>query len=426
MKYITEILSYLLIIDFASTHIKIIAIILLVVVLSIIIFVIYNKSHYSASPSEKQNKDGCKVYNKHASNIGNNQPGSFLTTQEKIKPHIEIFVAFHLSDTPWPLEYECLCGTKDKNILIDLLKNNGIKDVTKGLLEQALKDEYDLQVNNLFSKIKPHIEKFVAFHLSDTPWPLEYENLFSSEDKIIFTYLLEDEGIRNVTIDLLEQPLRDEYDLQANNLFSKFFLDNFPDIQSSKDIQVWINAYCDLFGHNKQFLPFLQKFAGKYIIGDNLYLPDFEEYYSLEMERRTQKRKIERLKKAMNEGRREEAISMDLIDNMEGIEFEEFLKKFFETLGYNVELTKSTGDQGADLIIKKYDEKIAVQAKCYSGSVGNSSVQEIVAAKKYYQCNGAMVVTNSYFTNGAIDLAKVNNVELWDRKKLEEVIQKYL
>ena len=33
-----------------------------------------------------------------------------------------------------------------------------------------------------------------------------------------------------------------------------------------------------------------------------------------------------------------------------------------------------------------------------------------------------MVVTNSSFTAGAIDLALANNVELWDGEKIKEVI----
>ena len=33
-----------------------------------------------------------------------------------------------------------------------------------------------------------------------------------------------------------------------------------------------------------------------------------------------------------------------------------------------------------------------------------------------------MVITNNYFTDAAIQLAKANNVELWDRNNLMQVI----
>jgi restriction system protein len=45
---------------------------------------------------------------------------------------------------------------------------------------------------------------------------------------------------------------------------------------------------------------------------------------------------------------------------------------------------------------------------------------EAVAGMKYYNANKCMVITNSTFTKSAQELAKVNNVELWDRQILKE------
>jgi len=112
--------------------------------------------------------------------------------------------------------------------------------------------------------------------------------------------------------------------------------------------------------------------------------------------------------------------SLRKIDTMEGEEFEELLQAHFEKKGYRVSLTPLTGDYGADLILKKGGEKIIVQAKRYRQKVGNSAIQEIVAAKGYYEADKCMVITNSYFTQNAIDLAAANNVELWDRDDLRK------
>ncbi len=106
------------------------------------------------------------------------------------------------------------------------------------------------------------------------------------------------------------------------------------------------------------------------------------------------------------------------IDVMYGEEFEKYLKYHFEKMGYKVKLTPKSNDYGADLILKKDGDKIVVQAKRWSESVGNTAVQEVVAAKAYYKANRAMVVTNSYFTSNARNLAHVNNVELWDRSNI--------
>jgi uncharacterized CHY-type Zn-finger protein len=110
-------------------------------------------------------------------------------------------------------------------------------------------------------------------------------------------------------------------------------------------------------------------------------------------------------------------------ENLNGHQFEKYLENLFSILGYQVKCTKKSGDQGADLIIKKDNEKTVVQAKKYSNPVTNKAIQEVVASKKYYTSNNAMVVSTSSFTKSAIELAKSNDVELWDKHKLNKVIE---
>jgi len=109
--------------------------------------------------------------------------------------------------------------------------------------------------------------------------------------------------------------------------------------------------------------------------------------------------------------------------DLSGYDFEEYLKNLFELLGYTAIQTSLSGDQGADLILSKDDEKIVVQAKKYEGKVSNKAVQEVAAAKNYYEADKAMIVTNSSFTKSAIELAFSNDVELWDGRKLKRIIK---
>jgi len=109
-------------------------------------------------------------------------------------------------------------------------------------------------------------------------------------------------------------------------------------------------------------------------------------------------------------------------EELNGLEFEDFLKQLFEILGYTVIRTKASGDQGADLILTLNNIKTAVQAKRYSGKVSNKAIQEVVASKKHYKCENAMVVTTGKFTKSAVQLAISNEVELWDIKKLSKII----
>ena len=113
------------------------------------------------------------------------------------------------------------------------------------------------------------------------------------------------------------------------------------------------------------------------------------------------------------------------IDIMNGFEFEDFLAELYQNMGYSIERTPYSKDQGADLIVSKYGEKSVIQAKNYSDKAPNKAIQEVVAAKGFYKCEKAIVVTNNYFTNSAVDLANANDVELIDRNKLELLITKY-
>ena len=95
-------------------------------------------------------------------------------------------------------------------------------------------------------------------------------------------------------------------------------------------------------------------------------------------------------------------------------------------MGYSVQKTGQVGDQGCDLVVNTNNERIAVQAKRYSESVSNAAVQQVVAAQKMYGCNKAMVVASSGYTREAIELAKTDNVDLIDGKKLSELLMQYL
>ncbi len=117
--------------------------------------------------------------------------------------------------------------------------------------------------------------------------------------------------------------------------------------------------------------------------------------------------------------------SMDDIDRMDGTEFEHFLVKLFSALGYQASHTGQSGDFGADLIIEGKDGRVAVQAKNYDTSnVGNSAVQQAIAAANYYHCGSAMVVTNSHYTKAAKEQASGSRmpVTLVDREALSELL----
>lgn len=109
---------------------------------------------------------------------------------------------------------------------------------------------------------------------------------------------------------------------------------------------------------------------------------------------------------------------------MDGQQFEIFCAQLLQDNGWiNVIHTPNSGDQGVDIIAEKDGIKYAIQCKHYSQPVGNTAVQEVTAGKQFYHCHVAVVLTNSIFTKSATDLAKANNVLLWDNYKLDELIK---
>lgn len=113
------------------------------------------------------------------------------------------------------------------------------------------------------------------------------------------------------------------------------------------------------------------------------------------------------------------------LDQLSGTEFEEFLAGLFRAQGYAAELTPLSGDYGADLILLKDGQRIAVQAKRYVGSVGVAAVQEALSGQAYYQCDTAWVVTTGAFTTNALELAKKSGVKLIGRSDIGNLMAQH-
>jgi len=109
--------------------------------------------------------------------------------------------------------------------------------------------------------------------------------------------------------------------------------------------------------------------------------------------------------------------------NLKEDEYELDLSKIFKRLGYEILDIPISEYHGVDFILSNDEEKIVVQVKQYNGKITDFSVHEILTAKEYYKADKARIVTNSSFSSGAVDLAVRNNVDLWDGKKLREIIK---
>lgn len=87
-------------------------------------------------------------------------------------------------------------------------------------------------------------------------------------------------------------------------------------------------------------------------------------------------------------------------------EFERYIGDIFCHLGFTIEVTGKSGDQGVDVIACRGPLRVAIQAKRYIDSVGNSAIQQVYAGMAYHRCDRCIVVSTSNFTPGAIALAQ--------------------
>ena len=114
----------------------------------------------------------------------------------------------------------------------------------------------------------------------------------------------------------------------------------------------------------------------------------------------------------------------DELDEMQGLDFEYYCAEHLRNRGFiEVEVTKSSGDYGIDILAEKEGVTYAIQCKRYNGPVGVKAVQEAYAGRDFYDRMVGCVLTNQYFTQPAVDAAQKLKILLWDRDYLEEMIE---
>lgn len=104
---------------------------------------------------------------------------------------------------------------------------------------------------------------------------------------------------------------------------------------------------------------------------------------------------------------------------MDGHQYEYKCAEMLKRKGFSkVSVTKGSGDQGIDVLAYSGGKKYGIQCKYYSSPVGNFAVQEALAGAKFYDCNVAVVMSNTTFTKSAKELAQKTNVLLWENNKI--------
>jgi restriction system protein len=109
-------------------------------------------------------------------------------------------------------------------------------------------------------------------------------------------------------------------------------------------------------------------------------------------------------------------------DYMDGLAFEKYVAELLKNQGYKKVALTERYDLGVDIIATKDGSRWGVQVKRYSNMVKAEAVRQVVTALNKYNCQRAMVVTNSTFSRPAKVLAESNDCILISKDELAEWI----
>ena len=152
--------------------------------------------------------------------------------------------------------------------------------------------------------------------------------------------------------------------------------------------------------------------------------------YEIERERyqvqRTAERKrleAERARQAAEQAERRKRI--DYWRSMRDIQFERELATLYRHLGYQVQLTPKSGDDGVDLILTKDGQSTVVQCKGQKDRATPKMVRELLGSRVDRGADHAVLACTAGFTQGVVRFAKRNNINLISAKEIARMAEGY-
>ncbi len=108
------------------------------------------------------------------------------------------------------------------------------------------------------------------------------------------------------------------------------------------------------------------------------------------------------------------------LQRMDPVEFENYVGGLFRRLGYRVEGTRASGDEGVDLVLRRGRRTAVVQVKRYQGSVGQPVIRDLYGAMMHAGASEAYLVTTGSITRAARRWAADKPIHLIDGHRLIE------
>lgn len=102
----------------------------------------------------------------------------------------------------------------------------------------------------------------------------------------------------------------------------------------------------------------------------------------------------------------------DFWSNLNGRQFEIEVANYFRKQGSDTTLTKATGDEGVDIILRKNGQKIIVQCKAHKKSIGVAVVRDLLGTMIHQNANQAILVSLTGFSKNVYEFVIDKNIRL--------------
>lgn len=113
----------------------------------------------------------------------------------------------------------------------------------------------------------------------------------------------------------------------------------------------------------------------------------------------------------------------EFLKRMDPLEFERLVCRLYSKMGYEVQTTARTGDEGADGFLTKDGAKYVLQCKRVQNSVGQPILRDLYGTLMHFQCQGGIVVTTGSVSSAAREWAHGKPITIVEIDELQQLLQ---
>lgn len=117
----------------------------------------------------------------------------------------------------------------------------------------------------------------------------------------------------------------------------------------------------------------------------------------------------------------------DKVTNIEARQFEVEIGYLLKNMGYRVQVTCSTGDDGVDVFAMREKEKVIVQCKKWRRKeIDRAVVDELAGVAERHGASKSILAATSGFSESAVNTARSHGIELWDFRTICNLLNEYM